>query len=249
MRLPFRFYQGHRASSVLKAVVANEVPIGALDRVENGGTLVADKFKSNGVLINRGNGQLVIGSKPLTGTNDAVDTFVKLGGGVMTIFQGNERVQTTALKPDGTRAVGTKLAAGPIYDAIFKEGKSYLGETVVAETAYFGAYNPIVNRKGETLGILFAGMNKAEHMAVVEHIRNVVIGLSLAIGLLLAGKGGALAAGIGEGVAGRFDEAHGSLSIRIFGGKRLDLGLDAAQIGDFLLVARCLGPLKIVGKA
>lgn len=61
MRLPFRFYQGHRASSVLKAVVANEVSIGALDRVENGGTLVADKFKSNGVLINRGNGQLVIG--------------------------------------------------------------------------------------------------------------------------------------------------------------------------------------------
>ena len=52
MRLPFRFYQGHRASSVLKAVVANEVSIGALDRVENGGTLVADKFKSNGVLIN-----------------------------------------------------------------------------------------------------------------------------------------------------------------------------------------------------
>lgn len=42
-------------------VVANEVSIGALDRVENGGTLVADKFKSNGVLINRGNGQLVIG--------------------------------------------------------------------------------------------------------------------------------------------------------------------------------------------
>ena len=71
----------------------------------------------------------------------------------------------------------------------------------------------------------------------------------LSLGLLLTGKSGALAAGIVEGMAGRFDEAHGSLSIRIFGGKRLDLGLDAAQIGDFLLVARCLGPLKIVGKA
>jgi len=133
-------------------------------------------------------GKLVIGSKVLNDTNEAVDTFVELGGGVMTIFQGDERIQTTARKPDGTRAVGTKLAAGPIYDSIFKAGKPYRGETVVTGTAYFGAYNPIANRKGETIGILFAGMNKVEHMSIVDHIRDVVIGLSLVIGLILAGS-------------------------------------------------------------
>lgn len=42
-------------------LVTDEVKIGGLDRLVNGGTIVANKFKSNGTLINRDNGQLVIG--------------------------------------------------------------------------------------------------------------------------------------------------------------------------------------------
>jgi len=131
-------------------------------------------------------GRLFIGTKDLVGNNDTIDTLVEQGGGVMTIFQGDVRVATNAVKEDGTRAVGTKLVPGPIYDAVLKEGKPFRGDSTVLGKVYFGAYDPIVDKSGKAIGIIFAGMNKAEHMAAIDNVKRDVIILSIIIGLILA---------------------------------------------------------------
>ena len=79
-------------------------------------------------------------------------------GGTATIFMGDTRVATNVMKSDGTRAIGTKLARGPVYDAIFNEGKPYRGEADILGTSYFTAYDPIKNDYGEVIGILYVGL-------------------------------------------------------------------------------------------
>ncbi|MDD3181579.1 MAG: methyl-accepting chemotaxis protein [Alphaproteobacteria bacterium] len=134
-------------------------------------------------------GKLVIGSMVLNENNELVDSLVDLGGGVVTIFQGDERIATNIMKADGSRAVGTKLAPGPVYNSIFKEGKPYRGESPVLGQIYFGAYNPIFDQSGKkAIGIIFVGMDKAKHMAAIGEVRDNVIMLSIIIGLVLAGS-------------------------------------------------------------
>jgi methyl-accepting chemotaxis protein len=69
-------------------------------------------------------GQLRIGETVLNGNYEIVDKIKRVTGGTATIFQGDARIATNVLKPDGTRAVGTALAKGPAYDAVFSRGES-----------------------------------------------------------------------------------------------------------------------------
>jgi len=145
-----------------------------------------------GILKTKGNhfeirdGKLVVGDFVLTGNLDFIDDVVRMGGGAITIFQGDERVATNALKQDGTRAVGTTLAQGPIYDSIFKDRKPFRGDSVVTGKAYFGAYDPILDKDGKVIGVLFAGFSKDEHFKTLSSVRMTVGTLAGVAGVFLA---------------------------------------------------------------
>jgi methyl-accepting chemotaxis protein len=106
--------------------------------------------------------KLMIGSYVINNNFELPDKMMKLCGGTATIFMRDERVSTNVLKPDGTRAIGTKLQ-GAAYDAIFTERIPYRGETEILGTPYFTAYDPIKNSKGETIGVLYTGIKKSEY--------------------------------------------------------------------------------------
>src|SRR5258708_2146061 len=72
--------------------------------------------------------KLYFGDKLINGDFTAVDRIKAIAGGTATVFMGDERVATNVMKPDGSRAVGTKLAPGPAYDTALKDGKTYSGE-------------------------------------------------------------------------------------------------------------------------
>lgn len=132
--------------------------------------------------------KLMIGDFVLSDNNDFVDELVRLNGrGAITFFKGDVRVATNALKEDGSRAVGTALAQGEAYDAVFKEKKKYRGAAVVAGKAYLGAYDPIFNAQGQLIGMLFAGLSKEDQHATIAAVTQQVSILSLLIGLVLAG--------------------------------------------------------------
>ena len=65
-----------------------------------------DRFKVDGKY-------LYAGYQPLNDFNAPVDRIKELVGGTATIFMGDTRVATNVKKPDGSRAIGTKLAPGP----------------------------------------------------------------------------------------------------------------------------------------
>ncbi|MBX9749947.1 MAG: cache domain-containing protein [Roseococcus sp.] len=106
-------------------------------------------------------GRLARGDRVMEGANEVVDMVSRAGGGVATIFKGDERVATSVVRPDGTRATGTRLAAGPAYAAAITGGQTYRGENVILGQNHMTIYQPIRDASGRQVGLLFAGQSLA----------------------------------------------------------------------------------------
>lgn len=122
-------------------------------------------------------GNLLIDNYPVNGNFELPDKVQEIFGGVATIFMGDERVSTNVLTGEGKRAMGTRLV-GPAYDAIFKEGKSYRGATTILDVPYLTAYDPIRDRRGEVIGVLFVGVKESEFLDRV-HVLKMHLTLTL----------------------------------------------------------------------
>jgi len=133
--------------------------------------------------------KLFFGTEAVNGNFAAVDKVKTLAGSVATVFMGDVRVATNVEKADGGRAVGTKLAQGPAYDAVFKQRMTYSGAADILGTSYFTIYEPIVQKSNnQVVGILFVGIKQADFLQVID---TMMIG-NIAAGLLIALVGGGL---------------------------------------------------------
>jgi len=130
-------------------------------------------------------GFLYAGDHQLNEDYQIVDRVKDLVGGTATIFMHDTRVSTNVMKEDGTRAVGTRLGAGPVYDAVILRGESYRGEAMILGESYFTAYDPIKNSAGEVVGILYVGINKNEFFAAIRKILSNITYTVIAFGLLI----------------------------------------------------------------
>jgi methyl-accepting chemotaxis protein len=133
--------------------------------------------------------RLYIGAHAIDAADAAVDRVRAIIGGSATIFLGDTRIATNVTKPDGSRAVGTKLAQGAAYDAVLRQGLSYQGEVDVLGTPYFARYEPIRDATGSVIGILYVGVKRSEFLASIDALveQAVVIGLlvtAIAVGVL-----------------------------------------------------------------
>ncbi|WP_298374343.1 cache domain-containing protein [Azospirillum sp.] len=106
-------------------------------------------------------GKLTLNGVSLKENYEVVDKIKRITGGTATIFQGDLRIATNVLKPDGTRAVGTNLAAGPARDAVLGRGDGYRGMVTILGDEYYAAYDPIKDAKGAVIGILYVGIQKS----------------------------------------------------------------------------------------
>ncbi|OGR23667.1 MAG: chemotaxis protein [Desulfuromonadales bacterium GWD2_54_10] len=129
-------------------------------------------------------GKLLVGDYPLNNNFELPDRLKELCGGTATIFMGDERISTNVIKADGSRAIGTKLT-GPAFQAVFKDGRPYRGETKILGIPYFTAYDPIRNAQGEIIGVLYVGIKKAEYFAAYYHLQKIV-GVIACVIILLA---------------------------------------------------------------
>ena len=129
--------------------------------------------------------KLYFGTTLINGNFEPVDRVKAIAGGTATVFLGDLRVATNVQKPDGSRAVGTKLAAGPAYDSVFGQRQTYRGEANILGEPYLTIYEPIQSG-GEVVGIAYVGVKKAEFFSVLQSLvtMNALAG---AAAILLAG--------------------------------------------------------------
>ena len=120
-----------------------------------------------------------------------IDTIGRMTGQTATIFAWDAeskdfwRRTTNIIKPDGNRAVGTALGqTGAVYPFAVK-GQVYRGEAVILETPYYTIYQPIFSPSGDVLGILYAGVRKADINSIATEM-TYAIGTTALIVLLIA---------------------------------------------------------------
>ncbi|MCW6506630.1 methyl-accepting chemotaxis protein [Lichenifustis flavocetrariae] len=123
----------------------------------------------------------------LNGLIDPVDRIKQLVGGTATLFMGDTRVTTNVVKADGTRAVGTKLAKGPVYDAVLGNGKAFRGEAEILGVSYFTAYDPLRDAAGKVIGVLYVGIPKDVFMSSTSQIETSLLLLSGLVTIVLGG--------------------------------------------------------------
>jgi methyl-accepting chemotaxis protein len=116
-------------------------------------------------------GNLYAGRQKLNDFFEPVDKVKELVGGTATVFMGDTRIATNVKKPDGSRAVGTKLAPGPVHDALFVAGQPFRGEAEILGTPFYTAYDPIKDAAGKTIGVLYVGIPKAEFVSSINDLQ------------------------------------------------------------------------------
>lgn len=168
--------------SQLRAVMVDR----ALDRLQVNLRLAHDLLgDAPGAAISRlPDGRLrTAGGQVLDGNDALVDKVRAIAGGTATIFNGDLRVSTNVRLPDGSRAGGTKLSHGPVYDAVIEHGHAFSGEADILGITYFTIYEPLKDAQGGVIGILYVGVLKATYLAILETVERgaALVGAALAL--------------------------------------------------------------------
>jgi methyl-accepting chemotaxis protein len=116
-----------------------------------------------------------------------VDSIKKFTDLEVTVFKGNTRFMTT-ISQNGRRAIGTPMDNPKVLQTVFDNGELYLDQLNVLGTQYQGAYWPILNTKGDTIGMwaIAAPMNVV--IATEQSVTGsslIVIGILVPLVLLL----------------------------------------------------------------
>ncbi|HOA97537.1 MAG TPA: cache domain-containing protein [Acetivibrio saccincola] len=83
----------------------------------------------------------------------------------LTLFLGDVRHNTT-IEMDGKRILGTKLDS-KIADRVLVKNEQYSGNAEILGAEYVVAYKPLIDKKNQTIGVIFAGQ-KYDEVAVVK---------------------------------------------------------------------------------
>ena len=173
--------------TVAAVLLSRDAEAQAAERQEANMRVAWDVLADYGDGFSARDGRLYVGSTPMNDFVEPVDRIKALVGGTATVFLNDVRVTTNVVKDDGSRAVGTKLKAGPVYDAVLKSGRTYRGQTEILGKPYFVAYDPIKNAAGQTIGVLYVGIPKADFMASVNEVMLALFVGGLVVALLIVG--------------------------------------------------------------
>ena len=168
-------------------LMTRDARVAAAERQDANMRVAWDVLGDYGSEFSARDGRLYVGTTPLNGLEEPVDRIKTLVGGTATVFQGDTRVTTNVKKADGSRAVGTKLAAGPVHDAVLRDGRSYRGQADILGKPYFVAYDPIKDASGAVVGVLYVGIPEADFMASVNRMLLALFGVGTTVALIVVG--------------------------------------------------------------
>ncbi|MEE2864069.1 MAG: Cache 3/Cache 2 fusion domain-containing protein [Pseudomonadota bacterium] len=111
--------------------------------------------------------RIELAEMPVFENHDMIDAVGRMTGETATVFAWDPetkdfwRKTTNIIKGDGKRAVGTQLGQNGAVYPVVTQGKTFHGQATILGKDYFTVYQPIFSSKGDILGILYAGVEKA----------------------------------------------------------------------------------------
>ena len=160
-------------------------------------TLLAQKYQGVELVWSAGGKlqRIVVNELPDVNDHRLADEASRLTNALTTVFSYSEaendfiRVSTTVKKTDGSRATGTRLGkSSSAYEPLI-HGTAYHGEADILDLPYYTLYQPIFNRSGKVVGIIFCGTLKADLTAAADGIAASILQSSAVLTIILAGLG------------------------------------------------------------
>lgn len=106
-------------------------------------------------------------------------TYERKNLGTVTIFQGDVRITTNVVGPDGERAVGTRVSE-EVYDQVLGRGRTWTGPAFVVDSWYISAYKPLMDMDESIIGMLYVGILKKRY----DDMRNQAMRLFTLVAVL-----------------------------------------------------------------
>ena len=105
--------------------------------------------------------------------------------GTATLFLGDLRVATNVRLFGDTRAIGTRVSQA-VYDTVLGKGDTWLDRAFVVNDWYVSAYEPLLDGRGERIGMLYVGFLEGPFAAARKQAFAAVAAL-FAVAMLVAG--------------------------------------------------------------
>ena len=116
---------------------------------------------SHGCACINSSNQLMVGNQVVNNNEQLVDAIAQQVGADFTIFQGNTRIATTITTKTGRRATGTP-AAKYVEKAVLERDNEYMGRATVMRQWYIVNYEPLKDKTGNIIGMLFVGEKQGD---------------------------------------------------------------------------------------
>lgn len=171
-------------TTVAKYVLEQGATKSATERVEANMRVAWNVLRESGDKFSIADGKLLADGKRLNGNFTAVDKIKALVGGTATIFMNDTRISTNVMKPDGTRAIGTQLAKGPAFEAVFDRKTAFRGEVAILGEPYMTVYDPIFDANRNVIGILYVGIKKVDFLETANETLWTIVYATVAVMLL-----------------------------------------------------------------
>lgn len=127
--------------------------------------------------------------------HDLVDSIARITGEAATLYvfdavtQNFVAATTTLVDKDGNRLTGSVIEPDtPIY-ASAQAGKVHFAEEVIAGYPFYSAYQPILNRHGKAIGVLFVGLDQGHIDVMISDTLRLIAFVSCGTLFVLGGIG------------------------------------------------------------
>jgi len=103
--------------------------------------------------------------------------------GNVTIFLKDRRITTNVLTDAGERAIGTHLSS-QVSDNVLVHGKPYVDRAFVVNDWYLTAYEPICDRRGAIVGVLYVGIREKPFLLLKHQMLGNMLAILLGAAVL-----------------------------------------------------------------
>lgn len=144
------------------------------------------KMNSEAYTLNENN-ELVKGDFNISQQLDLADDIKEASDIDVSIYYGDTRYMTSAKDASGQRVLGT-LTDSTVLNTVLGQGQEYFTDNVlVSGLQYFGYYIPLFDfDTGETVGMVFAGMQKEIVEAQIRQITLIIVALAAVLMVVCA---------------------------------------------------------------
>ena len=140
--------------------------------------------------------------------------------GTATLFIDDVRIATNVRLFEGARALGTR-ASEEVRSRVLDHGRTWLETAFVVNDWYVSAYEPVLDSRGDRVGMLYVGFLEAPFRAA-KSMALLVVG---ALALLVSAAGALLTLYWARGIFRPIERMHATIG-------RIDAGDERARVGD-----------------